>query len=49
MVKLTPEEEVKKGGKHGGGENVKCKEQQKLEESCSYLFMVVLVTKSSVL
>lgn len=47
-VKLTPEEEVKKGGRHGEGENVKCEEQQKLEKSCS-AFFTLDTSKSSVL
>lgn len=47
MVKLTPEEVVQKGGRHGEGENVKCEEEQKLEESCS-AFFTLDTSKSSV-
>lgn len=50
MAKLTPEEEVKRGGRHGGRENVNYKATwQKLEESCSYFSVVALVTKRSML
>lgn len=46
MVKLTPEEGVKSGGKHEQWENVKGKENYlKLQESCSYVSVVALVTK----